>query len=109
MNNWNMANINRQQNDTMIHFINAHDDMNCHKRNAAKESNIISLLDSSNYFTILKNMPRTFEISTNNGSCYFNTMLIQEIYTISNLLQRNQNGDKYHLPIDNNAGSLFFK
>ena len=68
-----------------------------------KKSNILNLLDPSNILNLFKKIPRTFEISTNNGSCYFNTQVIIELsFTILEFLSENPEANKYNLDIEDN-------
>lgn len=67
------------------------------------KSNRLSLLDQHNLRKVLKRVPRTFEICTNNGSCYFNTYIIQDISTeISEFLKVTPDANRYDISVDNN-------
>lgn len=92
----------------MIRLINGQEyERMINSRNYEKaQMNYISLQEPSNLHILLKKIPRTFEITTNNGSCHFNTLIISEIsVTIRRFINQNKNAvSEYHLDISNNNG-----
>lgn len=73
------------------------------KERDKSKSNYLSLFDPLSILNIFKKVPRSFEISTNNGSCFFNTQIIEDLsYTISEFLNTHPNETKYKLDIEDN-------
>lgn len=70
--------------------------------NSIKKSKFIYLLDEKSFYSdILKHIPRTFKLTTNNEQSLFNILLLTDTSsTIFEFLTENPNATEYHINID---------